>query len=156
MQPVFSPYFLSEDDMVELVEAVEHQGEVDWELFLSYAQRIEVAAGDVVIQQFDVEPAVFVLTEGEMEVLVAPAADAAPTTVAAVRPVAIIGEQTFLDGKPRSATVRAKTASVVHRLRLSDFDRLRSQEPEIACAFLFDVARSLSLRQRQLQGKRAG
>ena len=103
----------------------------------------------MLIKQFDCERVIYILTEGELEVLVAASEGAMPTGVAMVKPVAIIGEQTFLDGQPRTATLAVKTPGTVHRLSLSDFDKLRIAEPEIACAFLFDVARSLSLRQRR-------
>ncbi len=140
-------HFLNEQDLLNLAEAVERQGEADWALFLSYADRLEIGAGDVLIRQHDTERTTFVLTDGELEVTAA-AGDDTPQRIAVVRPVAIFGEQTFLDGRPRSATIAAVSDSVVHRLALHDFDRLRLEEPEIACAFLFDVARSLSLRQR--------
>jgi CRP-like cAMP-binding protein len=151
-----NPYYLAEADLLELVEKIEAQGEADWQLFLSYAEQLEIAPGDVVIRQMDVDRVVYVLTRGELEVVAAKGAGGPKKTIATISPVAIIGEQTFLDSEPRTATVLAKTEATVHRLTLSDFDRLRAEEPEIASAFLFDVARSLSLRARPLQAKQLG
>lgn len=142
-----SSHFLDEQDLLNLIDAVERQGEADWQLFLSYATVVQVAAGDVLIKQHDIDRSTYVLTEGELSVE-AEDESGSVSEVATVKPVAIFGEQTFLDGKPRSATLRARTPAVIHRLTLNDFDRLRVEEPEIACAFLFDVARSMSLRLR--------
>ena len=150
-----NPYYLAEADLLELVERIEEQGQADWRLFLSYAEEIQVDAGEVIIRQFDSDRGVYVLTAGELEVRQAAKPNDKPKTIASVGPVAIIGEQTFLDSQPRTATLAAKTPATVHRLTLQAFDKLRTEEPEIACAFLFDVARSLSLRARPMQAKLA-
>ncbi len=148
-----NPYYLAEADLLELVDQIEEQGEADWRLFLSYADEFEVEPGDVLVRQFDSDRVVYVLTAGELEVRVGADPDGPQRSIATVKPVAVIGEQTFLDGQPRTATLAAKTKATVHRLTLGAFDKLRTEEPEIACAFLFDVARSLSLRSRPLQAK---
>ena len=150
-----NPYYLAEADLLQLVEQIEEQGQADWRLFLSYADEFQVEPGDTIVRQYDTERVVFIVTGGELEVLVAKEPDGPQTSIATISPVAIIGEQTFLDSQPRTATIAAKTAAQVHRLSLSAFDRLRTEEPEIACAFLFDVARSLSLRTRPLQARAA-
>jgi len=150
-----NPYYLAEADLLQLVEQIEEQGQADWRLFLSYADEFEVAPGEIVVRQFDSERIVYILTSGELEVRVATEPEGPQKVIGTVKPVAIIGEQTFLDSQPRTATLAAKTEATVHRLSLSAFDKLRTDEPEIACAFLFDVARSLSLRSRPLQAHAA-
>jgi SulP family sulfate permease len=149
MDPNLGTYFLDEQDLANLIEAVERQGQADWQLFLSYATELHLAPDDIVIRQNDRDRSVFVLTSGELKVSIEDGPHGGARDIATVKPVAIFGEQTFLDGRPRSATLTAKNAAVIHRLSLDDFDRLRVEEPELACAFLFDVARSLSLRQRR-------
>jgi len=148
----YSAHYLMEQELLNLLDVVESQGEADWQLFLSYAEQLHVAAGHVLIRQDDCDRTVYVLSEGAAEVSIASDGDADPVVVATVQPVAIFGEQTFLDGKPRSATMTTTTDSVIHRITLDAFDKMRVEEPEIAGAFLFDVARSLSLRARSLQG----
>lgn len=150
-----NPHYLAEADLLELVIQIEEQGEADWKLFLSYADECQVEPGHEIIRQFDSDRVVYILTEGELEVRASSTPDGPSKSIATVEPVAIIGEQTFLDGQPRTATLAAKTPATVHRLTLSAFDKLRTEEPEIACAFLFDVARSLSLRARPLQAKQS-
>ena len=148
-----NPHYLSEADLPQLVEQFEEQGAAEWRLCRSYFDECVVEPGDVIIRQFDSDRVVYVLTDGELEVSVATEPDAAAKPIATVKPVAIIGEQTFLDAQARTATLSAKTQATIHRLTLGAFDKLRTEEPEIACAFLFDVARSLSRRARPLQAK---
>lgn len=150
-----NPYYLAEADLMKLVAQIEEQGDADWRLFLSYADEFQVEPGDILVRQFDKDRIVYILTAGELEVRMAPNADSEPKKIATIEPVAIIGEQSFLDGQTRSATVAAATDATVYRFTLDAFDKLRAEEPELACAFLFDVARALSLRSRPLQAEQA-
>ena len=132
-----------------------HQpGHPDWELFLSYAERLDLLPEGVLIKQFDVDRSIFVLMTGSLDVTVAADPDGPSTLVATVEPVAIIGEQSFLDGGVRSATITAKTKATVYRLTREAFDYLRREHSDIACAFLFDIARSLSQRTRAAMARR--
>ena len=60
---------------------------------------------------------------------------------------AVIGEQAFLDGKPRSATLRAITDGEMLSVSLEAFQILAAHEPELA--MLLDLARTLSVKLRQ-------
>jgi CRP-like cAMP-binding protein len=64
----------------------------------------------------------------------------------------VVGEQTFLDGRPRSATIRALTDGALVRLSRESFDVLSAREPELARAILLDLGRILSLRLRRTTG----
>ena len=101
------PYYLTEADLTELSEKGGKQDVPDWELFLSYAERRDLQAGDVLIQQFNADRSIFILMEGILDVSVAAEPDIAGESVAVVEPVAIIGEQSFLDGGVRTATITA-------------------------------------------------
>jgi CRP-like cAMP-binding protein len=54
----------------------------------------------------------------------------------------------FVDGGPRSASVRALTAARVLRVRPSDLDALHERAPTTALAFMREIARILSFRLR--------
>lgn len=142
------PYYLTEADLVELSEKCTKQDVPDWELFLSYADRRDLEPGEVLIQQFNVDRSIFVLMEGALEVSVAVDPDGPGDAVAVVEPIAIIGEQSFLDGGVRTATITATTTATVYCLTRPAFDYLRREHSDIACAFLFDIARALSTRTR--------
>jgi CRP-like cAMP-binding protein len=61
----------------------------------------------------------------------------------------VIGEQAFLDGKPRSATLRAITDGEMLSVSLEAFQILAAHEPELARDMLLDLARTLSVKLRQ-------
>lgn len=148
------PYYLSEADLVELSEKCTKEDVPDWELFLSYAERRDLVSDDVLIRQFESDRAIFVLMEGVLNVSVAADPDGPKDQVAIVEPIAIIGEQSFLDGGVRTATITAKTKATVYCLTRQAFDYLRREHSDIACAFLFDIARALSERTRATSTRR--
>lgn len=121
----------------------------DWELLFSYTKSIEFTAGTVLIQQGDYDNALCLLADGELEVVGAKVQSGEPERLATIAAGTLIGEQSFIDGGVRSATVRALTAGRMHRLERSSFDVLAARNPKLANQILMDLARVLSLRLRQ-------
>jgi CRP-like cAMP-binding protein len=68
-----------------------------------------------------------------------------------VRAGSVIGEQAFVDGQPRSATVRSTTDSELLRLSRDAFETFAARDPALAMDLIFDLARILSLRLRTSQ-----
>ncbi len=64
-----------------------------------------------------------------------------------------IGSRTDVRGR---ASVVAMRHSTAYRLNRQALEEMRQREPEIAWAFLMDIARSLSQRARGLLAKQAG
>lgn len=69
---------------------------------------------------------------------------------------AVIGEISFFDKEPRSATVVAKTEVAMLVLTRERFDALALAHPELAIRILFYVGRVLSRRLRQVTGRYVG
>jgi CRP-like cAMP-binding protein len=65
-------------------------------------------------------------------------------------PGAVFGESTFLTGAPDDVTVVARRDGSVLRLRLADFEVLAGLHPVLARRILFDLARLLAARLREL------
>ena len=141
-------YYLGEADLAALMVHIENEGQVEWDRFLDYAEKLSVDPEAVLIRQFECDRDIYILTEGELEIRVAAEPNAPDLTIATVSPIAVVGEQSFIDEGLRSATVATTVPSTVYRLTLDAFDDLCESAPELGCAFLFDVARSLSLRAR--------
>ncbi|HET9024195.1 MAG TPA: hypothetical protein VFN64_06450, partial [Burkholderiaceae bacterium] len=59
-------------------------------------------------------------------------------------------ELCFVDGGPRSSTLRAVTDGELRRLSYESFEVLAAREPELARAILFDLGRIISQRLRTL------
>ena len=70
------------------------------------------------------------------------------TAFKAIEAPAVVGELSFFDGLPRSATLEAMTDVEAVRLDPAAFDRLAAEEPELARTLLLDLARILALRLR--------
>ena len=141
-----SEYFLSERDLDQLMEyLVAEQSNAG--TLLAFTDEIRLEPGQVLIRQGDSDAAVYILTEGTLEVLVEDGGKERP--VAKVDAYALVGEQSFIDGAPRTATVVAHTDCVAHRLTDAAFEQVRDTNPDAACAFLIDVSRALAQRLRQ-------
>lgn len=119
-------------------------GDSQWNKLLAYTDKQRGHAGEVVIRAREADRALYILTNGQLEVLTPEG-----HSIASVDARSVVGEQLFLDGNPRSADVVAVTDVELRRLSLAAFDAFAAEEPELARDFLFDLARILSLRLRE-------
>lgn len=79
-------------------------------------------------------PAFYLIVSGEADVTIR------GKRLRKLRPGESFGELSLLDGKPRSATVKAGTDLTLYRIRAWDFQALLKSEPAIALALLKDLA----------------
>ena len=99
-------------------------------------EEVEFAAGETVIEAGAIEDWLFVIVDGEFEVvkfdqhIVIPAGG-------------VVGELAVLDPQPRSAQVVARTRSLAFRLRKPAFDEVMSTRPEIARGVVHELVRRL-------------
>jgi CRP-like cAMP-binding protein len=121
----------------------------EWARLLEHTEARPFAGGDVVVRQGTSEQALFIVTEGRLEVLVGGDGRGEARRIATIEPGSVFGEQSFFDGKPRSASVRALADGEIRSLTVGAFEVLAAKEPALARAILFDLARILSLRLRQ-------
>ena len=121
--------------------------EADWETLLSYADRIRVASGDVLIRKEAAERALYFLVSGVLEVT-AVLSSHSLGPIAKIRPGTIVGELAFLDGMPRSAKVWAVADSELYRLDFADYERFATAHPRQTCDLLFAIGRVVALRLR--------
>jgi len=120
-----------------------------WQTLLKYTELRRFQAGDLVIRQGDTDRAFYIIVEGRLEVLI-PRGYTGKMRRTQVREArAVIGEQAFLDGKPRSATLRAITPGELLSVSLDAFQVLAAHEPGLARDILLELARTLSVKLRQ-------
>jgi CRP-like cAMP-binding protein len=86
---------------------------------------VEVAAGATVMQEGAVEDWLYVVVDGELEVV-------REDRRATVGPGGVVGELAVLDPMPRSATVRAVTDCLLFKLEKAAFDEVLAERPEVA------------------------
>jgi len=106
-----------------------------------------VASGERIIEAgARGERDLFVIVSGDLEVY--RAVGAREQRLALLGAGDLVGEMSFVDGGPRSASVRALTPSRVLRVRPADLDELRERAPAAALGFMREIARILSFRLR--------
>jgi CRP-like cAMP-binding protein len=109
------------------------------------------SAGDIVFREGDEARDMYVVIEGEMEVLKA-SKRAIEARVAVLGPGDWFGEMSILDVQPRSATVRALAPSRLLKITASDLDALYRQDVKSYALFVLNLARELSRRLRVADG----
>lgn len=63
---------------------------------------------------------------------------------------AVFGEMSFIDGTPRSASVKAVTNGTLLRMGRKEFDNLLASNPDTAMLFIFTLARVITRRLRDV------
>lgn len=118
-----------------------------WRTFLQYLTRHDVRAGDLLLQQGDMDRTLYFLGQGTLQVY---ATGGAPGSnkIAILRAGGMCGEPgLFADGQ-RTANVEAMTPCVVWALRLPRFEELCARAPVIALEVLRAAGTVMALRMR--------
>ncbi len=111
-------------------------------------------ANDVVFREGDAGDALFVLAQGEVDVI-ARAPSGEHRTLATLGPPDAFGEMSLIDREVRSATVRARSECVALQLGADSFTAFRKRSRDGFTLFLVNVARILSSRLRETNRKLA-
>ena len=103
------------------------------------------AAGIEVITAGAVDRSLLIVLEGRFDIVRGRHTDQAG-------PGDLVGELAFVDGRPRSASVRAVGAAKALRVRPEDVERLADDDPVVARKFVWEIARVLAERLRGAWG----
>ncbi|MEZ4228672.1 MAG: cyclic nucleotide-binding domain-containing protein [Polyangiaceae bacterium] len=112
---------------------------------------VEPDPGDLVFKEGDTARELFVLLEGEAEV-VKRSRSGVDARVAVLGPGDWFGEMAVLDVQPRSASVRALAPSRLLRIRATDLDALYRHDLKAYALVVLNIARELSRRLRVTDG----
>jgi CRP/FNR family cyclic AMP-dependent transcriptional regulator len=113
---------------------------------------VRVQVGERVVNEGDAAREMFVVLEGELEVL-KKSPTAGEVRVAMLGPSGWFGEMSILDVQPRSASVRALAPSRLLRVSAESVDKLLYRRDLKSYAlFVMNVARELSRRLRVTDG----
>ena len=92
------------------------------------------AAGEILFREGEPGHSLFFVSEGELVVTMR--AGGAPRAVGRIGPGHIVGEGALIDPSPRTATVTASRASMVHELGEDSLEVLRRASPAAARALI--------------------
>jgi CRP/FNR family transcriptional regulator, cyclic AMP receptor protein len=128
-------------------------GKEEWAAILSYAQPVELEAGQVLIVPKEADRALFFVASGRLDVAATDERSGTVTQLGSVPAGSVLGELAFFDGGPRSAKAWAVAPTRLLRLTLPDYERYAAAHGADARAFLFAMARLLSFRVRRLTAR---
>lgn len=123
--------------------------EDEWAQLLRHTDTRAFSAGETVISMGEGERSMYVVAEGRLEIMRPRGRARRMTVVHVCGPGTVIGEQAFVDLRPRSATVIATHAGRLMRLTRDGFETFAGHYPALARRFIFDLARIISLRLRE-------
>ncbi len=129
-------------------------GGLDPTTLAEFVQRLPVLRikpGDVIFREGDPGRELFVLLDGEMEVI-KQSKTQRESRVAIFGPGDWFGEMSILDIMPRSATVRALAPSRVLKMSASDLETLYRRDPKVYAILVLNIAREMSRRLRVADG----
>ena len=124
-----------------------HLSPEGWSKLLARTGAQRFRAGDVVVRAGETQPALYIVASGSLEV-VGEGRRGKERRMAMIDQGSVFGEQSFFDGLPRSATVRALSDGELRSLTPEAFEVLAAREPDLARMILLDLGRILSLRLR--------
>jgi CRP-like cAMP-binding protein len=128
--------------------------EAELQILAELSRSRRFAAGEHVFREGDAGDALFVLAQGEVEV-VAGGSSGEEQALAVLAPPEAFGEMSLIDREVRSATVRARTDCVALQLGAENFTAFRRRSRDGFTLFLVNVARVLSSRLREANRKLA-
>src|SRR5437773_1007824 len=101
-----------------------------WNKLFQYTQTRLFSKGEFVIKAGETDRAIHLVSYGTLEVLL-PKQGHNYTRFGTIEEGSVLGEQTFLDGKPRSAMIRAEDESQTLYLSLDAFEIFAAHEPQL-------------------------
>lgn len=122
----------------------------DRESLLSLMVAERFVADDVIIRQETITRNLWLLVEGDCEVVKEPPIGSYGESVslAKLQPYDVFGEMALVSSTTHVASVEARTAVRTLRLRGADFDRLVEDQPRLACRLSCNLLHVLSQRLR--------
>jgi SulP family sulfate permease len=103
----------------------------DAEQLVRRCERVEVAAGDIVVRAGDAADSMHFILDGRLGIMV-PAGDGRLTRVRSLGRYTTVGEMGLVAQAPRSATIQAEVASVLYQLRVAAFDDIKAHHPVLS------------------------
>lgn len=101
-------------------------GAEELQSLLASFDELSLMPGQTLFQPGDIQPALYVLLEGAVEILLdVPGGQEA--VIASLEPKAVFGESSFFSPSPHNATARCRVASRLIRLPRSNYDKLLEQ-----------------------------
>jgi hypothetical protein len=123
-------------------------------ILAAYCENKTVDAGQVVFAEGDFGDAMYIVRQGAINIFKKDLLG--DVRIAEIRPGGLVGEMALVDGKPRSANVRASEASRLLSLSRASYGELKKTHPQVATKFQDELLLLISSRLRQTTEKLVG
>lgn len=131
-------------------------GEADWRRLFADASTRTVPAGEALIRRGENSRTLFIVLDGELEVIAHSIDGISLGRLAVVKPGSVLGEQAFFDAGPRSAGAWAITDCEVAAITPEQYAAFEEANPGQARDLLFALGRILAIRLRKATATVAG
>ncbi|MFY2559919.1 cyclic nucleotide-binding domain-containing protein [Corallococcus terminator] len=125
---------------------------VELDRLAELARTRHCAPGEVIFAEGDLGDSLFVVVEGQVEVV----RDGDPQALAVLSHPEFFGEMGLIDKDYRSATVRARTRAHLLQLTAGDLRAFRGDHAEGFTFVVVNIARSLAARLREANARLSG
>lgn len=118
----------------------------EWARILKVVETRQFRAGESLIHSGDQDNSFYILTNGEVEVVIG--SGGTERVITTIAEGSVFGEIAFFDRELRTATIRARTRGSAVRVTRENFETLAAWEPNIARTMLLELGRILAMRLR--------
>jgi sulfate permease, SulP family len=94
-------------------------------------ERLEVHAGDIIVQAGEVADSMHFILDGRVGVMI-PTADGGLTRVRSLGRYTTVGEMGLVAGAPRNATIQAEVDSLLYVLSVHQFEAIKTENPTLS------------------------
>lgn len=122
----------------------------DWRTLFLLTEVRTVKAGDALIRRGVAERTLYFVLRGRLEIVVDSMDGLSMGHLTRVGAGSVVGEQSFFDGEPRSASAWAIDECTVAAMSPEQFAAFERSHPALACEMLFGLARVLAGRLRRM------
>lgn len=119
----------------------------EWVKLLSWTSEFTFRAGTIVVTPGQTDRSLYVVLSGQLVITLG--TDQNSRDVAEIGAGSIFGEQSFVDGLPRSGQVRARSDGSARVLDYQSYLDMARRQPGLAQRIMTDIAATLSRRLRE-------
>jgi len=123
--------------------------DANWQELFRFTSLRRVKAGEALIRRGDKDPTLYYVLRGSLEVVVHSGDGHSMGPLTRIGAGSVLGEQSFFDEEPRSASVWAVGECVVAAMTPEQFSALEQAHPTQARELLFALGRILAIRLRR-------
>ena len=128
----------------------------DWRELFRFTGLRRVGAADALIRRGDPDRTLYFVLRGNLEVVIHSGDGLSMGPLTRVGAGSVLGEQSFFDGKPRSASVWAVDECEVAAMTPEQYAAFAAARPGLARELLFALGRILAIRLRRTTAKVMG